>query len=55
VNTVRINKETFKELKKLYEETKPGETFIFQGKEILKEYAYLMIEWLETQHKEIIT
>ena len=55
METVNINKKTFKELKKLYQETKPGETFIFQDKEILKEYAKYMIEWLETQHKELIT
>jgi len=43
-----ITKEDLKELKALYEKAKPGEVFKFKGKEILKEYAKYMIEYLGT-------
>jgi hypothetical protein len=44
---VSITKEDLKELKRLYDETPAGEVFIFKGKEVLKEFAKYMIEYLE--------
>ena len=46
---ITINKEELKDLKALYEKTAPGGIFIFKGREVLKEYAKYMIEYLESQ------
>ena len=35
------------EFKKLYEQTNSGETFMFYDREVLKEYAKYIIEYLE--------
>src|ERR1019366_5599282 len=53
---LNINKENFKELKKIYKlAVDTGlETFFFQEKEILTAYAKYMIEYLETQIKKIV-
>lgn len=40
-----------KAFKALYEKTPPRQTFMFEGREILKEYAKYVIEYLETQFK----
>lgn len=44
---MEISREDLKELKKLYKNSKPKEVFIFKGKEVLREYAGYMIEYLE--------
>ena len=36
-------------LKEAYEKCAPGEVFIFEGHELLKEYARYLIEYLEMQ------
>lgn len=46
-DTIEVSKEDFKELKRLYKKSKPGEVFIFKGKEVLREYAKYLIEYLE--------
>ena len=38
--------------KKLYEATEDGKTFMFEGREVLKEYAKYMIEYLEPKLAE---
>ena len=50
---LNINKENFKELKKLYKLAVDTDlkNFFFQEKEILTAYAKYMIEYLETQIK----
>jgi len=53
VDTITINRDDLKELKRLYEACPPGGTFMFKGHEILKEYAKYMIEYLETQFKSL--
>lgn len=49
MDTIIISKQDLKELKKLYEATPKGGIFIFKGKEVLKEYAKYMIEYLESK------
>ena len=44
---VSITEEDLKELKRLYEKAEPGEVFIFKGREVLKEFAKYMIEYVE--------
>lgn len=48
-DTISVTKEDIPKLKKLYEDTPDGGTFLFQGKEVLKEYAKYLIEYLEQQ------
>lgn len=48
-DTITINKKDLVELKRLYEAAAPGSTFMFKGKEVLKEYAQYLIEYAETQ------
>lgn len=48
-DAIYIDKEDLKELKRLYEATPPGGVFIFKEREVLKEYAKYMIEYLETK------
>jgi hypothetical protein len=42
-----MTREDLEELKKLYEKAKPGEVFLFKGREVLREYAKYVIEYLE--------
>jgi len=51
VDTVNINRDDLKKLKRLYKKAKPGEVFLFKDHEILKEYAKYMIEYLESKFK----
>lgn len=44
---IQFTPEKLKEFKKLYERTEKGATFVFEGKEVLKEYAKYVIEYLE--------
>lgn len=48
-STVKVNKEDLEQLKQLYGKAQPGEIFLFKDKQILKEYAKYMIEYLEKQ------
>ena len=45
--SVMIDREDLVELKKLYEKSLTGEVFLFKGKEVLKEYAKYLIEYLD--------
>jgi len=45
---ITINEEDLKELKALYEKAPPGGIFMFKNREVLKEYAKYMIEYLES-------
>lgn len=46
-----ISEDELKELKRKYETTPDEGTFFFKGKEILKEYAKYIIEYLEEKFK----
>jgi hypothetical protein len=46
-NHITFTKQSLKEFKRLYEGTKPGETFVFQGHEVLHDYAKYVIEYVE--------
>jgi len=46
---VEVTRKDFEELKRLYGEAKAGEVFIFKGREVLKEYAGYMIEYIENK------
>ena len=50
-DSIDIDEESLKELKRLYNKAKPGEVFLFQGKELLREFAGYAIEYIETQLK----
>ena len=52
MDKISINEEELKELKKLYEKTPPKGVFMFKGREILKEYAGYLIQYLEQQFKK---
>ena len=47
MDTINLTEESLKELRRLYGKAKPGEVFLFQGKEILKEYAKYVIQYAE--------
>jgi hypothetical protein len=49
---ISMTREDLRELKRLYEETPEKGVFIFKGKEVLKEYAKYLIEYLEQQFEE---
>jgi hypothetical protein len=49
---IEFTPEKLKAFKKLYEGTEAGKTFMFEGKEVLKEYAKYVIEYLEPKFKE---
>jgi hypothetical protein len=51
--TLSMTPESLQELKRLYEEARPGEVFKFQGKGVLREYAKYLIEYAETRLKGI--
>lgn len=44
--------EKLKEFKKLFNKTPARGVFMFEGKEVLKEYAGYLIEYLESRLKE---
>lgn len=44
---IQFTPEKFKAFKKLYEKTAANQTFMFEGREVLKEYAKYVIEYLE--------
>lgn len=46
---IKIDDKDFEELKRLYSIAKEGEVFIFKGKQLLKEYAGYMIEYIESK------
>ena len=48
---ISFTPEKLKEFKKLYEATKPNGIFIFEGREVLKEYAKYVIIYLEGKFK----
>jgi hypothetical protein len=50
--TITFTPEKLKAFKALYETTQPKKTFMFEGREVLKEYAKYVIEHLETQFKK---
>jgi len=49
MSTITITAEDLKELKRLYDQAKPGEVFIFKGKQVLKEYAKYLIEYAKSK------
>ena len=51
MNMKLLTEKDLEELKKLYEESKTEELFIFKGDEILVPYAQYLIEFLETKFK----
>jgi len=51
-NFIKISKEEIDNFKKSYNKCKPGETFFFEGEEILKEYAKYLIEYLESKFEQ---
>jgi hypothetical protein len=51
-DSINITREDLKELKLLYDKTPANKTFIFKGREVLKEFAGYMIEYLEQQFGE---
>ena len=53
MDNISITLKSLKELKDLYNKAKPGEVFLFQGKEILKEYAKYLIEYVESCGMEL--
>jgi hypothetical protein len=50
-DVINVNRDDLKELKLLYKKSKPGQIFLFKGKEVLREYAKYMIKYLEGQFK----
>lgn len=52
-NTISFNKETYLNLKKEYGVSvkKGKESFVFEGKELLTDYAKYVIQYLETKFK----
>jgi len=50
-DTINFTPEKLKDFKKLYEATEPGKTFMFEGREVLKDYAKYVIQYLEDQFK----
>jgi hypothetical protein len=51
-DSISMTREDHKELKRLYEAAPAGGVFTFKGKEVLKEFAKYMIEYLEKQFGE---
>ena len=49
---LEIDLNSFIELKRLYNEAKPNSVFIFQGQELLREYAKYLIEYLQPKFKD---
>ena len=47
---MNFDKSKLKKLKKLYNDS-PGDTFVFEGKEVFKGYAKYLIEYLEKNFK----
>jgi len=52
MNYINFTPKKLAEFKKLYERTEKGGVFLFEGKEVLKEYAGYLIEYLENQFKK---
>jgi hypothetical protein len=50
MNTISFTPEKLKQLKRMYDECE-GESFMFEGHEVLKAYAKYMIEYLENQFR----
>lgn len=50
--TISINEEEIKELKELYEKAPEGSVFKFKGKDLLKEYAKYLIEYINLQTED---
>jgi len=49
---ITFTPETLKKFKKLYEKTEKGGVFLYEGKEVLKEYAGYVIKYVEGKLRE---
>ena len=52
-NMISFTPEKLQEFRRLYAATPPGGIFIFEDREVLKEYAKYVIEYLEMKFQEV--
>ena len=46
---ITVSRADMTELRRLHDAAKPGEVFLFKGQQVLREYAYYLLEYLQQQ------